>query len=205
MRNQRPLRSRERLWRCPWCPTRRRCWERALAGRPLRGRRKARSTQKLQRQDQAVTRAQPICEWSFSSLPGCCRGATPQSKSFLSAVFGDGCGEEPLFQHGGKLRAYLAEGHANAKVSLRVDNGSGRFKEFTLAVNLDLDLRVLREGIGHVQVAAVETELGHARSDAGLRRLVHHLSSGDKWITRRSATLISHATLPGRQLRGFYP
>src|SRR6266481_6641091 len=86
----------------------------------------------------------------------------------------------------------------------RVDNGSGGFKEFTLAVNLDLDLRVLGQGIGHVQVAAVETELSDARSDGGLRGLVQHLSSGDKWITRRAATLISHWTLPGRQLRGFY-
>src|SRR4029077_2280896 len=116
----------------------------------------------------------------------------PQSKSFLSAVFGDGCGEEPLFQHGEKLRAGLAESHANAEIGLRVDNGSGRFKEFSLAVNLDLDLRVLRQGIGHVQVAAVEAELSHARGDTGLRGLVNPRGGGDEGITRRSATLISH-------------
>src|SRR5713226_8478140 len=161
--------------------------------------------------DARITKARPPSNASEATLRvpifilslSIAEARTPQSKSFLSAVFGDGGGEEPLFQHGDKLRAGLAEGHANAKVSLRVDDGSGRFKESTLAVNLDLDLRVLREGIGHVQVAAVETELSDARSDGGLRGLVHHLCGGDKWITRRAATLISHATLPGRRLRGF--
>src|SRR5712692_4222546 len=162
--------------------------------------------------DARITKARPPSNASEATLRvpifilslSIAAARTPQSKSFLSAVFGDGCGEEPLFQHGEKLRAGLAEVHADAEIGLRVDNGPDRFKEFALAVNLYPDLRVLRQGIGHVQVAAVEAELGHARSDAGLRRLVHHLSSGDKWITRRSATLISHATLPGRQLRGFY-
>src|SRR5260370_5885443 len=137
MRNQRPLRNRARLWRCPWCPTRRRCWERAPAGRPLRGRRKARSTRGLRKQSQQVTRVQPIGGCSFVLLPLSVAAArTPQSKSFLGAVFGDGGGEEPLIQHGGKLRAGLAGGHANAKTTFRVDNGSGPFKEFHLSLNI---------------------------------------------------------------------
>src|SRR5258707_14178363 len=46
---------------------------------------------------------------------------TPQCKSFLSAVFGYGRGEEPLFQHTEKLRANLAEGEATAEIGLRED------------------------------------------------------------------------------------
>src|SRR6266852_2461555 len=141
---------------------------------------------------------------SFLSL-SVAAARTPQCKSFLRAVFGYGRVLYQLSPNTEKLRANLAEGDANAEIGLRVDNGSGRFKEFALAINLDLDLGILRQGIGHVQVAAVQAELGHPRGDAGLRGLVHHFSSGDKRITRRSATLISHAILPGRQLPGFYP
>src|SRR5713226_3341185 len=102
--------------------------------------------------DARITKARPPSNASAATLRmlifilplSVVAARTPKSKSFLSAVFGDGGGEEPLFQHGEKLRAGLAEGHANAEIGLRVDNGSGRFKEFALAINLDLDLRVLR-------------------------------------------------------------
>src|SRR6266481_4557044 len=71
------------------------------------------------KKSQQVTRVQPIGGCSFVLLPLSVAAArTPQSKSFLGAVFGDGGSEEPLFQHGGKLRAGLAEGHADAETGL---------------------------------------------------------------------------------------
>src|ERR1700704_424951 len=70
-------------------------------------------------------------------------------------------------------------------------------KKNSVRINLDGDLGVLGQRIGHVQVTAVKAKLGHARRDAGLRRLVFHLRGGDKGITGRSATLFSHWNLSG--------
>ena len=79
----------------------------------------------------------------------------------LRSIFGNGCGKEPLLQHGEELWPNIAERDPNSNVGLGVGDDATRFKEFSFRINLDLDLRVLGQSVGHIQVAPIKAQLAH--------------------------------------------
>ena len=119
----------------------------------------------------------------------------------LPPILGNGGGKKPLLQHSEELWPHFAERDPNSDVGLRVGDDAVRFKEFSFRINLDFDLRILGQSVGHLQVAAIKAQLAHLRGGAGLSRYVDNFSRGDERITRRSTTLFSHWDVSGKQLR----
>jgi hypothetical protein len=125
----------------------------------------------------------------------------PIKRLRLPSILGNRCGKEPLLQYSQELWPHIPESDPNSDAGLRVGDDAGRFKEFSFRINLDLDLRVLGQSVGHIQVAPIKAQLAHLRGGAGSRRCVGNLSRSYERIARRSTTLFSHWDISGKRLR----
>src|SRR6266849_1985581 len=141
-----------------------------------------------------------LCDAISRSVHGKCRTKLAIKRLRLPAILRNGGGKKPLLQHSEELWPHFAERDPNSDAGLRVGDDAARFKEFSFRINLDLDLRVLRQSVGHLQIAAIKAQFAHLRGGAGLRRCVGHLSSGNERIRRRSTTLFSPWDVSGKQL-----
>ena len=81
---------------------------------------------------------------------------TPRSLILLSKSQVSGF-DEPLLQNGQIMWVHILKADADSLSRVSIDYDAVGFEKFSICVSLEKERSVFREGIGHLDVAAVET------------------------------------------------
>jgi|SRR5579859_3021002 len=119
----------------------------------------------------------------------CCgtywRRARRDSAGALLGVFL--CGVEPATEDGEGLGFDVNERKTGTEIGLDVDDAGFGVEVFFTGENFYEDQGVLREGIHHVEIAAVQAELADAGGDAHVGFLLDEFGTGDEGVAWRAA------------------
>jgi len=84
------------------------------------------------------------------------------------------------------------KGNANSEVRSRVDHFSGGLKVTAARVNFYKNGCPFREGVCHINITPVETELAHAGHDTDAARGINHFGGGHERESGSSSAFFSH-------------
>jgi len=94
---------------------------------------------------------------------------------------------EPMLQNNEFLRFDFEEGKASAEIGLHIDDFCFGVKRVFTGKNLHEDHGFLREGIHHIEIAAMEAQFANASSDADIGFLLDEFGAGDEGVAGRAA------------------
>jgi hypothetical protein len=94
------------------------------------------------------------------------------------------------------LDADFIKGNANSEVRSRVDHFFLGLKVTAARVNSYKNGCLFREGVCHINVTSVETELTHAGNDTDAARGINHFGGGHERESGGATALLSHVFHP---------